>query len=290
MIRLGGHGLPVGSDDPVAFARAHSAFGYGAAYVPATLTMADAKLLAAWERAFAAEDVLLAEVGIWRNLVSPDDDVRKANLTFAAEKLAVADAVGAPCAVSYIGSLAAGAEYFASVPANFESDGFDAAVAACRHIIDEVKPKRAKFSLEMMQYSVPDSVENYVQLIHAIDRPAFGAHLDPVNLIMTPRVYWQNGALIRQCFEKLGPWLVSCHAKDVINVHHTASLEFAETPIGEGVLDYRTYLRELDRMPQEVPLMLEHLEGPAYAAARDSIFAVGDAIGVEFAKREKTAA
>jgi sugar phosphate isomerase/epimerase len=289
MIRLGGHGLPVGSDDPFAFAKAHSAYGYGAAYVPSSLTMADGKLLADWERAFAAEDVTLAEIGIWRNLVTPDDDARKANLAWAAEKLAVADAVGAGTAVSYIGSLA-GTEYFASAAADFEREGFEAAVATCRQLIDKVKPKRAKLSLEMMQYSMPDSVDNYVELIRAVDRPAFGAHFDPVNLIMTPRTYWHNATLIRECFEKLGQWLVSCHAKDVINVHHTASLEFAECQIGDGVLDYRTYLGELNKLPREVPLMLEHLEGPAYAVARDRIFAGGDAIGVTFAKREFAAA
>ncbi len=285
MIRLGGHGLPVGSEDPFAFARAHTAFGYGAAYLPSSLTMADSKLLADWEKAFAAEDVTLAEIGIWRNLVTRDDAARKANLGWAAEKLAVADAVGAGTAVSYIGSLA-GTEYFASAAVDFEREGFDAAVATCRQLIDEVKPKRAKLSLEMMQYSMPDSVDNYVELIRAVDRPAFGAHFDPVNLIMTPRTYWHNGALIRECFDKLGQWLVSCHAKDITNVHHTASLEFAEIQIGEGVLDYRTYLGELNKLPREVPLMLEHLEGPAYAVARDRIFAVGDSIGVGFAKRE----
>ena len=289
MIRLGGHGLPVGSDDPAAFARAHSAFGYGAAYVPQQLTMADSGLLASWERAFAAEDVVLAEIGIWRNLSSTDAAERKANLDFAAEKLAVADAVGARCAVTYIGSRAAGAPYYASLAGNFTAEAFDEAVETCRALIDAVKPKRARFALEMMQYSLPDSVDGYLDLIRAVDRPAFAAHLDPVNLVMSPRTYWQNGALIRECFDKLGPWISSCHAKDVINVHHTASLELAECQIGEGVLDYETYLTELDRLPGEVPLMLEHLEGPAYAVARDRVFAAGDRAGVRFARRPAAA-
>ncbi len=47
-------------------------------------------------------------------------------------------------------------------------------------IIDTIKPKRARFALEMMQCSRPDSVDNYLDLIGAIDRPAFVAHLDPV--------------------------------------------------------------------------------------------------------------
>lgn len=290
MIRLGGHGLSVGSEDPFAIARAHVEFGYGAAYVPSSLTMADARLLADWEKAFREANVVLAEIGIWRSLSSPDEAERKANLAYAAEKLAVADAVGAGCAVTYIGSRAAGAQYYESVPENFGPEAFEAAVETCRALIDEVKPRRAKLSLEMMQYSLPDSVDTYVELIRAIDRPAFGAHFDPVNLIMTPRSYWQNAALIRECFEKLGPWVVSCHAKDIVNVHHTAPLELAECQIGEGVLDYTTYLRELDRLPREVPLMLEHLDGPAYAVARDRIFAVGDTAGVTFVHRQVVAA
>lgn len=281
-IRLGGHGLPIGSEDPYAFARAHRAFGYGAAYVP-EVRLDDRDRLSAIEQAFAAENVVLAEIGIWRNLVSPDEAVRKANLAYAVERLAIADAVGAGCAVSYIGSFQAGTDY-APAAENMSPEAFDASVETVRHILDAVKPKRARFALEMMQYSLPDSVDSYVELIQAVARPMFGAHFDPVNLIMTPRVYFDNGALIRECFDKLGQWVVSCHAKD-IKLHHQAALHLDEVQIGEGVLDYRTYLGELNRLPREVPLMLEHLKGEEYAVARDRIFAVGDTAGIEFAVR-----
>lgn len=281
-IRLGGHGLPIGSDDPYAFARAHRDFGYGAAYVP-EVKLDDRDRLNAIERAFASQDVVLAEIGIWRNLVSPEEAVRKTNLAYAAERLAIADAVGAGCAVSYIGSFRAGTDY-APAAENMGPEAFDACVDTVRYLLDTVKPTRAKFALEMMQYSLPDSVDSYVELIRAIDRPMFGAHFDPVNIIMTPRVYFDNGALIRECFSKLGQWVVSCHAKD-IKLHHQAALHFDEVQIGEGVLDYRTYLSELNQLPREVPLMLEHLKGEEYAVARDRIFAVGDVIGVDFAVR-----
>lgn len=282
MILLGGHGLPVGSDDPHAFAHAHREFGYGAAYVP-EVSINDTARLVDIEQAFAEADVVLAEIGIWRNLVSPDEAVRKTNLAYAVERLAIADAVGAGCAVSYIGSFKAGTDY-APAAENMGREAFDASVETVRYLLDTVKPTRAKFALEMMQYSLPDSVDSYVELIRAIDRPMFGAHFDPVNLIMTPRVYFDNAALIRECFDKLGQWVVSCHAKD-IKLHHQAALHLDEVQIGEGVLDYRTYLTELDRLPREVPLMFEHLEGEAYAVARDRIFAVGDAVGVRFAVR-----
>ncbi len=277
-IRLGGHGLEVAPDDPEAFARAHRDFGYRAAYCP-PVAIGDGERLAAIERAFAAADVVLAEIGIWRNLIAPEPELRRANLDHACDCLAVADAVGARCAVSYIGSFAPGTDY-APDARNMGRECFDATVETVRGIIDRVKPRRARFALEMMQYSLPDSVDCYVELIAAVDRPAFAAHVDPVNLVMTPRVYFDTGALIRECFAKLGPHIVSCHAKDIL-LHHQAALHFDEVMIGDGVLDYRAYLTGLARLG-EVPLMLEHLEGAEYAVARDRLAAIGAAAGVEF--------
>ena len=282
MIRLGGNGIPGGDDDPFAFARAHRAFGYGAGYCP-PVGIADTKRLADIEKAFAAENVTIAEIGIWRNLVTRDAAVRKAHREIAVEKLAVADAVGARCAVSYIGSYAPGSDYGPS-PENLTSEAFDDAVEAARYLIDAVKPKRTTFALEMEQYSLPDSVDLYVELIRAVDRPAFAAHVDPVNLVLTPRTYYDTGGLIREIFEKLGPWIVSCHAKDIV-LHHQAALHFDEVMIGKGTLDYRAFLRGIERLGRDVPLMLEHLTDPEYAVARDEIFKVGDAIGIGFVNR-----
>lgn len=281
-IRLGGHGLPVGSDDPYAFARAHRDFGYSAAYVPVSLVGADARTLADWEKAFSEQDVTLAEVGIWRNLIDPDPVRRKAELDYAAQCLALADAVGARCAVSFIGSFAPGTRHGLDAR-NIGPQAIEMAVETVRYLIDAVKPKRAKFALEMMQATIPDSADSTLELIRAVDRPAFAAHLDPVNLVMTPRTYFDTGALIRECFQKLGPWIVSCHAKD-ITLHDTAALHLDEVQIGEGNLDYRTYLTELARLPG-VPLMIEHLKPEEYAVARDRIFAFGEAAGVGFVHR-----
>jgi sugar phosphate isomerase/epimerase len=283
MIRLGGHGLPVGSEDPYAFARAHADFGYGAAYLPQALTPSDARLRD-FEKAFGDADVVLAEIGIWRNLITPESDERKANQAFAIEKLAVAEEAGARCAVSYLGSFKAGTD-FAPAAENYSAAGFDACVDACRAIIDAVNPKRAKFAVEMMQYGLPDSIDSYLQLIRAVDREAFAAHFDPVNLILTPRQYWNSGALIREMFDRLGAVVVSCHAKDIV-LQHKLALHYDEVLPGRGALDYVTYLSCLDRMPVEIPLMLEHLEGGQYAEARDALYRAGDTAWVQFKHRK----
>ncbi|MEF2070067.1 sugar phosphate isomerase/epimerase family protein [Consotaella aegiceratis] len=279
MIRLGGHGLPVGSDDPAAFAAAHREFGYRAAYCP-SCAIGDTDRQRAISTAFAEADVTLAEIGIWRNLITPDERTRAENVAYACETLALADAIGVGCAVSYIGSFAAGTNY-APHPKNLGDEAFDATVETARYIIDAVEPQRTRFALEMMQYALPDSVDCTLALIKAVDRPAFAAHVDPVNLVMTPRTYFDTASLIRECFQKLGPHIVSCHAKDIV-LHDRAALHFDEVIIGDGILDYPVFLAELEKLDVDVPLMLEHLEGSEYARARDRLVAIAAPFGIRF--------
>jgi sugar phosphate isomerase/epimerase len=93
----------------------------------------------------------------------------------------------------------------------------------------------------------------------------------------------ENTAFIEECFKKLGPWIVSCHAKDLrwvveMNVH------FLEVPPGRGQIDYKTYLQSLSKLGRDTPLMLEHLNSAAeYDEGREYIRKVGEAAGVTFA-------
>ena len=52
---------------------------------------------------------------------------------------------------------------------------------------------------------------------------------------------------------------------------------------GTGAFDYLTYLKELAKLPQRPPLMLEHLStAEEYDAARRHILEVGQKAGLEF--------
>lgn len=276
MIRLGGNGFATTSEDPAEIARAHLDFGYRAAYCP-SVELTDTDRIKAIREAFAAADVEIAEVAAWRNVVRPEPDVRKANRTYVKERLALADEIGARCAVTYIGSMGPDSDYEPH-PANLTREGFDAAVECVREIIDAVQPRRAKFCLEMMQWELPDSPEMLLELIEAIDRPAFAAHLDPVNLIVTPRQYFDTTALLNRCFDLLGPYIVSAHAKDITLTGQLA-LHFDEAMPGRGNLDYRTFLRRMESTG--APLMLEHLEAADYPEARDHVKSVGRELGID---------
>jgi sugar phosphate isomerase/epimerase len=278
-VRLGGP-IYVKTDDPVELARAHRQLGYGAAYCP-NVALDDSGRIQEMADAFRAADVVIAEVGRWVNLLDADPDQRAANLRTVTEGLALAEAIGARCCVDIAGSFSKDAWYGPS-PKNLSKEFFDAAVENARKIIDAVKPRRAKFCYEMMGWAYPDSPESCLKLLKAVDRKGFGVHLDPCNLINSPTRFYQNTALLNECFDKLGKWIVSCHAKDLrwnleMNIH------FVEVRPGLGVLDYPTYLRRLSALPQQPPLMTEHLSNAEeYDQARLHLFDVGRKTGITF--------
>jgi sugar phosphate isomerase/epimerase len=205
--------------------------------------------------------VVIAEVGAWRNMLDPDAAKRRDNIRYVTSRLALAEAVGARCCVDIAGSFHPEV-WYAPHPRNFSQEFFDATVENARRVIDEIKPKRTKFTLEIMGWSYPEGPDSYLRLIKAIDRPGFGVHLDVCNGINSPARYYDSAGFIADCFRKLGRWIASCHAKDLewkteMNVH------FVEVIPGRGGVDYRAYLRELARTAPEAPLMLEHLKTAA---------------------------
>ena len=278
-IRLGGP-IYVRSAHPQELALAYRKLGYRAAYCP-NVSVNDADQIRAFSDAFAKNDVVIAEVGRWCNLLEADSKKRRANLDRVVDGLALAEAIGALCCVNIAGSYNTKV-WYGPHPDNLSQRFFDAAVENARKIIDAVKPKRAKFCYEMMGWSIPDSPDSYLRLIESVDRDAFAVHLDPCNLINSPARFYRNADLLNECFDKLGPWIVSCHAKDLkweveMNVH------FLEVRPGTGSLDYKTFLRRLAALPNDAPLMLEHLpNAEEYDEARRHLLELAPGAGVRF--------
>ncbi|HTX33792.1 MAG TPA: sugar phosphate isomerase/epimerase [Bryobacteraceae bacterium] len=232
--------------------------------------------------AFAAENVVIAEVGAWKNMLDPDATTRKANLDYVTERLALADAVAARCCVDIAGSYNPKYWYGMS-PNNLSREFFEATVENCRHAIDTVKPTRTRFTIEMMPWSLPDGPDSYLDLIEAVDRHSFGVHLDVCNVINSPARFYNNKAVIEECFRKLGQWVVSCHAKDLAWVPEY-NVHFAEVVPGRGAIDYAAYLREIAKLPVDAPLMLEHLKTPGeYDEGRAYIQRVASQQGISLA-------
>lgn len=277
-IRLG---APVSGDfkDPAEWVKAHKALGYSAAYCPVQ-PGADDSLIKAYKAEAQKNDLLIAEVGVWNNLMDPDETKRKENFQKNIDCLRLADQIGAHCCVNISG--ARGEIWDGPYPGNYSKETFDLIVETVRKIIDETKPVSSFYTLEPMPYMLPDSPDSYVQLIKAVGRKQFAAHLDPVNMISSPQRYYNSGAFLKECFKKLAPYIKSIHAKD-IRIMPELTVHLEERRPGLGELDYVTFLQEASKL-KDVPFMLEHLKTrDDYRLAAEYVRQTGKKAGIAFA-------
>lgn len=229
---------------------------YSAVYCPVDST-APQDVTDAYVRLARENDLHIAEVGAWSNPMSRDEKTAKEAFDYCCSQLALADRIGAGCCVNIAGSISD--RWDGPHEDNFSDDTFAGIVDIVRVIIDCVKPSRTFYTLELMPWMFPDSADTFLELIHAIDRKQFAVHFDPVNIICSPRSYYSNTDVIKDCFVKLAPYIKSCHAKDIM-LETNLTVHLNEKRPGEGKLDYHTYLLCLNRLDKDIPLMMEHLE------------------------------
>lgn len=229
---------------------------YSAAYCPVNVGAGSPEIKAYREAALKA-DITIAEVGAWSNPIDPDEKKSAAAIEKCINSLQLADEINAKCCVNISGSR--NPEKWAGPHKdNLTPKTFDLIVETTRKIIDAVKPVNTFYALETMPWAYPDSVDSYEKLVKAINRKQFGVHLDPVNLVVSPQVYYKNGEMISEAFKKLGKYIKSCHAKDILLLDGELTPHLPEVRAGLGNLNYAVYLRELSGL-KNVPLMLEHL-------------------------------
>jgi len=276
-MRLGGP-IFVKYSSPQEWVAAVRQLGYSAAYCPVK-DDADDATVAEYRAAAKQADIVLAEVGAWSNPLSPDKATRAKAIEHCKRQLALAERLGANCCVNIVGSC--GEIWDGPHPDNLTEATFERIIQVTREIIDAAKPAHTFYTLETMPWMFPDSADTYLRLVRAIDRRQFAVHLDPVNLICSPRLYFATTAVLRECFAKLGPMIKSCHAKDIL-LQSKLTTHLDEVAVGAGGLDYPTYLRELGKLPVDTPLMIEHYKTPEeYVAAARYIRNIAAQEGVQ---------
>lgn len=265
--------------DPELVAREHQKLGYKAAYAP-YIPVSETALIKKMKKAFKKHNVVFAEMGFWKNLQSLNEYERMQNIDIMCNTLASADELGAACAVDTIGSCSFGGINDDISANNFANDFFDAAVENARYIINQVKPKTAKFTYENFALTALDSIDQIEKMMKAVDSPSFGIHLDATNLVTCPRELFSFNDIVREAFRRFGDKIVSCHIKDLQLVYPSTHIEIRETAPGDGMLDMSCYLGEIAGLPRGVPCMLEHLGSEAdYTRARGNVVRIAEENG-----------
>lgn len=282
-MRIGG---PVFGDitDPRALVDYHLQHGFAAAYCP---QVEDRVHLEEIKHALAERNIVIAELGAYCiNILDTDPTLREQNITQICRRLEYAESAEALCCVIHGGTIETGGWGKAN-PENISQAAFDLTVAIIQRILDAVKPIKTKLVVEATSWLLPDSPEVYCELLEAVDRPGFGVHLDPVNILGNPRACYENGKIIRRCFELLGPYIVSCHSKDVLLRSVYLPIDITETYTGQSMLDYDIYLSDLSQLTHDPPLMIEHLKATELDSAVDFLLDKARLLGIQVAHADK---
>ena len=278
-MRLGGKVFEK-TTSPDEWAAAVKRLGYRAADSPVQ-PGADDATVRAYADAAARAGIVIAEVGAWSNPISPDDETRKKAVAKCQAGLDLAERIGARCCVNIAGSRHP-KTHNAPHPDNFTRATFDLVVESIRQIVDAVKPTRTFYTLETKPTIFPDSAETYLDLLRAVDRKGFAVHLDPVNMICTVRRFYNNSAFMTETVRALGPHIKSCHVKDLtLKATSREIVHLDEARPGTGGLDLGAFLREVEKVGPDIPVMMEHLDSAEeFAAAADHLRAVAVKEGV----------
>ncbi len=251
-----GTSSPLKHASPAEWADNQIRLGCGSVVFPVQSNEPEEKILE-YRKAADNAGLTIAEVGIWRNALSPDPEERKKNLDYCVEQLRLADRIGARCCVNVAGAF--GPIWDGAYKSNFSGEMRLEIIRMVREIIDRAQVKNTYFTLEPMPWMVPTGPDDYLRLIEEVDRDRFAVHMDMVNMINSVERYFNIEEFIDECADKLGGMIKSCHVKDV-HLSEAFTLRLEECAPGCGEFPIRYYAEKMNRIDGEMPMILEHLD------------------------------
>lgn len=251
-----GTSSPLEHSTPEEWAKKHKDLGLSAINFHLTCKD-DPSLIDEYIKCAKENDLVIAEVGIWKNTMSGDESEREEAIAYSIGQLLLADRIGARCCVNIIGSR--GSRWDGPSGENYSKETWDLGVSTIRKIIDEAQPKNTFFTIEPMPWMIPEGPDEYLKLIEAVDRDRFAVHLDMFNWMTSPRRYFFNEEFADECFEKLGDRIKSCHLKDV-KFEDDYTLHFRETYPGDGGVNIRYFIERAQKCDHDMTFIIEHLD------------------------------
>lgn len=252
-----GLSAPLSYNSAEEWAKKHKQLGCKAVVFPVDCTASE-EVIDAFCAAARQEDLIIAEVGIWKNALAADPEERRQAVEYSIGQLRMADRIGAKCCVNIVGTPC-GPVWDGAYAGNFSKETWEMVVKSIQHIIDEAAPKHTKFAIETMPWMVPSGPDEYLKLIRDVDREAFGVHMDLVNMINCPQRYFFAEEFMAECFEKLKGHILSCHLKDILLLK-PFTFQLKECACGEGALNLEKYAELASKEDPMMPMIIEHLE------------------------------
>lgn len=144
-------------------------------------------------------------------------------------------------------------------PWNRSQECHDLCKETCEIIAKESARRnlKARLFLEPVYTTIVWSPLTLARFIDEIGSPNVQAHMDLANCLTFDNIY-NHTEFTRDAFTILGDRIHSAHIKDVAPVQSYFP-GLTECLVGDGVMDYKSYLECLSRMSPGFPVVIEHM-------------------------------
>ncbi len=257
----------------------------GAIAAPSVMTEWTLDECAAYGEMVRGYGLVIGEVGYWQNLLFDDEEVRSLRIEEVRSLLRKADVMGVGCVVSLVGSF--GDQFVSPHADNWSERARERAAENCLRILDGLALTHTTYALEPWCNGFFHEPEAVADFLNAVDHPRLKLHLDMMNM-HSVQTYFQSTEVIRLTFDLLAERAVSVHAKDLLWDPNYMFMRLDEVMPGEGVLDYKLFLRSLDQLPPDMPVFTEHWHSEEeFVQAIQCLRDLAEAAGVKMVARDR---
>jgi sugar phosphate isomerase/epimerase len=193
--------------------------------------------------------IAIHSIGVYTNLIHPDEGERNASLAYFEAMLEIGDHLGVRTFVTEAGHYQHPTEPEPRIPLHFQESVWPRMVATARELAALAATFHATILMEPFYRGFFASARRTRLFLEEVNSPFIRALLDPANLIEVDD--------LGEMFVQLGPWIDCCHAKDR-KLHVDRGV-----PAGRGDLDYGKFVTLAAKHAPRAPLILE------YVGARD---------------------
>jgi len=213
-------------------------------------------------------------------LVSDDDAVRRDAVEALKRMAAFTRIIGGSNTYLRPGSMNPGGGWLPH-PDNRSDPVFDRLVQSAREAARTAADEGVMLAVEGGVVCPLFSAERTREFFGAVDSPALGYNMDPVNYVANLEMAYDSTSLLNDLFDQLGHVTIAAHAKDFTLVEGLLP-HFEEAVIGEGLLDQETFLHRMLAARPDAHIYIEHLPDDLVPAARVGLNASAARAGIEW--------
>lgn len=201
---------------------------------------------------YRSAGITIHSIGVYTNLIHPDEEERKANLAYFEAMMKIGNAMGVHTFITEAG------HYHSDEPAppvayHFQEKVWYQMVETGKQLAKLAEKHQATVLFEPFFRGFLASAKRTRLFLQAVDSPRIRALLDPANLLEVND--------LPEMFDQLGPWIDCLHAKDR-KLHVDRGV-----PAGKGDVDYKQFVELTAQRTPKAPLVLEYVGSADYKQA-----------------------